>query len=184
MVSASRKLQQALLELLADNDFPELSVIQICQVAHVHPSTFYAHYANQLELLEANDRYLTAYFHEKFDKIHHTYKVTTTTNFTDPAYLRPYLEFIASDQELYLIYLKNKQFFFDLERFDKLIANHFAARFETLGINDPQQIDYMVHFYLAEIEQIIYLLQNRCREPVTFILELIQTCLRGNFKTS
>ena len=50
--SAQIKLKQALLILLDENEFDQLSVSKICKEADVNRSTFYAYYDNQFQLLE------------------------------------------------------------------------------------------------------------------------------------
>src|SRR5699024_477502 len=49
----SRKvLKDSLLQLLKEKQFSNITVKEICEVADINRSTFYAHYADQYDLLE------------------------------------------------------------------------------------------------------------------------------------
>ncbi|HAH60530.1 MAG TPA: TetR family transcriptional regulator, partial [Treponema sp.] len=45
-------MQNALIELVEQKKFDEITISDICRLAGVNRSTFYAHYSNKVELLE------------------------------------------------------------------------------------------------------------------------------------
>ena len=51
-MNAKEKMIEALYKLLAVKDFVDINVSEVCQIAKIHRTTFYAYYSNLLELLE------------------------------------------------------------------------------------------------------------------------------------
>lgn len=51
-MNAKEKMINALFELLSIKDFIEINVSEVCMIAKIHRTTFYAYYSNLFELLE------------------------------------------------------------------------------------------------------------------------------------
>ena len=56
---SKQHLSEALLELMSERPFREISVVDVCQRARVHRTTFYAHFEDKNALL----RYVLAELH-------------------------------------------------------------------------------------------------------------------------
>ena len=181
--SAKHKLQQALILLLDNESFDQLTISEICQKAAVNRSTFYHYYDNQYELLEDTYGYLIAMFMTEFEQYQADFKVTKETHFTDDTRLIPYLTFVKEHQLIYKIYLEHERDFHHKERFDRLVSHTFKPYYNTHGITDNVKIAYMASFFLAGITQVIRgWIRNNCSEDISFISEVIQTCIPNENK--
>ena len=56
-MTAQDKLIEALIKLLSIKDFNQINIKELCQIANVNRTTFYAYYDNTFELLiDAKDK--------------------------------------------------------------------------------------------------------------------------------
>lgn len=176
---AQTKLKQALILLLDDYDFDQLSVSRICKEAGVHRSTFYAYYDNQYSLLEDTQTYLVSLFLAEFKHYQQSFEAEQEYgSFVDSYYLVPYLHYIKAHQKLYRIYLKNPIDFNHRQNAEQYISEHFLERYRERGVTDPKTARYMANFYTAGLRSIIYdWVMADCEDPVDAIVAIIHTII-------
>lgn len=181
--AAKLKLQQTLILLLDNETFDHITVSKICRQAAVNRSTFYSYYSNQYELLEDAYDYLTSLFIAEFEEYQDDFNMTDETRFIDDAYLIPYLTFVKNHQRIYKIYLEHEHDFHHKERFDRLVNHIFKPSYYAHGVTDKVKMTYMASFFLAGITQVIRgWISNDCSDDISFISEIIQTCIPNEDK--
>lgn len=160
--NTEKRLEQALLSLLERKDFAAISVADVCREAGVYRSTFYSHYGNTRDLLEACwNSLLASFFHHtqeayKLDLPRYSWSEEVSYFLISPKVLRNYLDFLKKNRKILLIYRRNASLFGNAENQKTLQELVFRPSFETAGIKDPQQIEYLTEFYLSGVQSMIY----------------------------
>lgn len=183
--NTSKKMHRALFTLLEKIEFSEINIMDICKLAGINRSTFYAHYDNTYELLqEAHSSLIANFFNEcSFDDpvdISDMHSLSEDDlNFITPKYLLPYLEYIKKHKRLFKIYANNARTFEVNRMDDALMENIFIPIFAKHGIFDKKLITYVQKYFLKGIDAIINEWINRdCEDDVLFICEVITFCVR------
>ncbi len=182
------KMDDALVVLLEQKDFADISIIDICQEAGVNRSTFYAHYENLYDLLkETQERAVT----EFFETLHSTVNIADISKmsadeliFISPQYLVPYLTFIKKNRRLYEVY--NNSGAFQIGEMDKqLIENIFVPIYAKNGVTDRLVVEYMSHYFISGVTAItMEWVKRGCEDDIMFICEVISICVRPSMKVS
>ena len=97
-LNTARLMNEALILLLNDKDFPYITVKELCRKAGVNRSTFYLHYETMNDLLNETLSYTTQQFNSNFlglqeDKTEKNISPIDDVLLIDPKYLFPYLDF-------------------------------------------------------------------------------------------
>ncbi|MGN1061764.1 MAG: TetR/AcrR family transcriptional regulator [Candidatus Scatosoma sp.] len=179
------KMDSALISLLENREFSQISIMDICQRAGVNRSTFYAHYDNTYDLLKETHRNLIANFMEEcaFDSPVDISDMRILSkddlNFITPKYLLPYLRYIKKHKRLCKIYADNARTFETNDTDDYLIENLFVPIYAKHGVTDKRLISYMQKYFLKGIDAIINeWVRNDCEDDIMFICEIITFCVR------
>lgn len=168
-LSAKEKLCQALIYLMDEKAFEELSITDICREAGVNRSTFYSYYSNQMELLEDSHTYLVELFRANIPKID-AYPFSKQV-------LIPYLEFVKRYHRLYSVYNEHAKEYNHRAAFESLVENIFKPLYLEHGINDKTQVEYMTAFYLAGTRTVIRKWsRNGFKESEAEIADILQKC--------
>ena len=89
------KMDDALVALLEQKDFGEITIMDICAQAGVNRSTFYAHYNNLYDLLKETQERAVSDFFKSFGSPFGAADISKMTAdeliFISPQYLVPYL---------------------------------------------------------------------------------------------
>lgn len=178
------RMQSALIGLLENQNFTDISIMDICKAANVNRSTFYAHYDNTYDLLkETYDALIGNFLNEcNFDsslniKIDSLNK--DDLNFCSPKYLIPYLQYIKSHKRLFKIFAENATNFEITKTDDSIIENIFIPIYAKYGVNDKKLIFYMQKFFLKGLDAIVTeWVKNDCEDDILFICEIITFCIR------
>ena len=102
-MNAKEKLLNAFFELLSIKEFNDISVSELCVVAKVHRTTFYAYYENTFELsLDAKDQALKDLDEEFKDTPH-----DENFDYLSIEVVTKYINFIKKYPNLFKAYLKN-----------------------------------------------------------------------------
>lgn len=179
------KMNGALVALLENYEFSEISIKDICSKAGVNRSTFYAHYENTYELLRETHRNMINNFLEecKFDSPVNITDMRSLNadelNFITPEYLLPYLQYIRKHKRLCRIYADNARAFEKNKIDDYLIDSLFAPIYAKYGITDKRLIGYMQKYFLKGIEAIIdEWVRQDCKDDISYICDIISSCVR------
>lgn len=178
--NTAAKMDRALVTLLDDKPFAEISINDICREAGVNRSTFYAHYGNTYELLkEVHANLIGNFLSEcKFDE---TIDINDMrglgkdeVNFVSPQYLLPYLRYIRKHRHLFRIYHDNAPAF-EVDEIDGyLMENLFVPIYAKHGVTDRRLITYAQKFFLRGIGAIIdEWVRRDCEDDILFICEII-----------
>lgn len=179
------KMDSALISLLENKEFSEISIMDICKEAHVNRSTFYAHYDNTYDLLKETHQNLIANFLNEttfdspIDLANMNNLNRDALNFITPKYLLPYLKYIEKHKRLYKIYVDNAHSFETNNNDDNLLENLFFPICAKHGITDKKLAIYIQKYFLKGINAIINeWVQNDCKDDILFVCEIIMFCVR------
>lgn len=104
--NTANKMNKALITLLETKDFASITIMDICKLAEVNRSTFYAHYDNTYDLLkEAKENLINNFLKEynidnPVDLSNIQNLTTDDLNLISPKYLIPYLRYIEKHKRL------------------------------------------------------------------------------------
>ena len=180
------KMDEALIALLEEKEFSDLSIMDICEKAGVNRSTFYAHYENLYDLLKETQEWAVSEF---FTSLGSTVGVTDISKMTadelvfiSPQYLVPYLTFIKKNRRLYEVY--NNSGAFRIGEMDKaLIENIFVPIYAKNGVTDRKIVEYMSHYFISGVTAItMEWVKRGCEDDILFICEVISICVRPSMK--
>lgn len=179
------KMRGALISLLEQKEFTDISIKDICEEAAVNRSTFYAHYENTYDLLRETHAGLIMEF---FDSLDEQLKVDITKLdaddlvFVSPQYLIPYLRFIKKNKRIFKVY--NSSSAFAVGTTDQLlIDNVLVPIYAKNGVTNKTIVTYMSKYFLSGITAITTEWVNRdCVDDILFICEIITICVRPTMK--
>lgn len=184
--NTAMKMDDALVALLEQKGFADISIMDICEKAGVNRSTFYAHYENLYDLLkETHERAIS----EFFETLHATVGVADFSKMTaeelifiSPQYLVPYLTFVKKNKRLYEVY--NTSNVFPISEMDKeLIENVFVPIYAKNGVTDRRVVEYMSHYFISGVNAItMEWVKRGCEDDILFIGEVIFICVRPSVK--
>lgn len=174
-VKTRSALVSALLELLEEKPFRSLSVVDICQRAMVHRTTFYAHFEDRESLLQYTLTTLTQEFFQTNEE---------ETDLLD-AFLhsgRAALEFIQSRRNLYAVGLRAES-----GTVAKVLENAFSAlvcqRLESPELKEsiaPLEPAICAHFLAGGAVSIVHWwLEQDFPVPAETIMDHIRRLLPG-----
>lgn len=177
------RMDQAFLKLLEKKDMEYITVKEICEAAGVNRSTFYLHYETIGDLLAESVQYMNEQFlkHMKLCAevfvsrirdcpLDELYLVT-------PAYLKPYLEYIAQNKRLFRTVLKNSGSL-GLDRiYSRMMRHIFTPILERFQIAEPDR-PYMVAFYINGLMAILSeWLKNDCADSIHHVCAVMEQCV-------
>ena len=174
-LNTAQKMQQALIGLLDKKEFNAISISEICKLAEVNRSTFYAHYQNTYDLLLETHNSTMKNFFNHFKNINLDAKDDL---YVSQTYLIPFLEFVKNNQKVFNAYLHNMSFLAN-QSYEMLLRDFFQPMFKKYGVIDTTLINYMTKFYLQGITAIVTTwLENNCADDILFLCEIITICVK------
>lgn len=177
------RMDQAFLELLEKKDMEYITVKEICEAAGVNRSTFYLHYETIGDLLAESVQYMNEQFLEHMKMrgevfvsrirecpLEELYLVT-------PAYLTPYLEYIAQNKRLFRTALKNSGSLGLGKTYRRMMRHVFTPILERFQIAEPDR-PYMVAFYIHGLMAIISeWLKHDCADSISHVSAIMEQCV-------
>ena len=179
-------MDDALVVLLEQKDFRDISIQDICKEAGVNRSTFYAHYDNLYDLLKETQERAVSEFFETLGSAVGAPDISKMTAdeliFISPQYLVPYLTFVKKNRRLYEVY--NTSNAFPIGEMDKqLIENVFVPIYAKNGVTDKRIVEYMSHYFISGVTAItMEWVKRGCEDDILFICEVISICVRPHMK--
>ncbi len=180
------KIYDAFLQLLEEKEFIKISILDICAVAGISRTTFYAHYDNTDMLLRELYNDILKDFKNEFTKqdfidIQKEIDHGEANILVNKDILMIYLSYLKRHQRLVQIFIKNKNVFFNDENTEELKQYIFIPLYEKMGFLDKAAISYYYVFYLSGISAITdRWILNYCVESVDYISDLIIECVTHN----
>ena len=164
-------MDEALLLLLEQKEFDQITVKELCQKAGVNRTTFYLHYENMNDLLE-----------ETIDKINDRFKESlSAVPAGDPSkevltcekYLKPYLGFIKENMRAYRVIHAKEHLFESQRTFESFYETIFSPALTHFGVKENEK-KYVFSFYTQGTVAIIgKWLEDNCRDDIDMIIDLI-----------
>lgn len=157
-------LQEALIEAMLNTHISKISVKQLCEMADINRSTFYAHFQDQYGLLEhiCNQAIDNIEKHIEKQDIKENMPITFTS-------LIRILNYIKENSDLFKALLSNNC---DLD-FQRKIVN-VVIKYSPYEVADSRTKDYLAAFGLAGCVSILQMwLKDGMPESTTKMAELI-----------
>lgn len=168
-MDANEKITKAFFELLTIKDFQDINVSELCHLANVHRTTFYAYYDNMYDLLEKAKEYAVSKFESEM------VVKSNIEDYLSMAVLVPYLEFIKKYANLYKAYLLNSNVFESKKDFEYIYNQYFLK--DALSKNkvvDEWEIRKITEFFIDGITGLIKSwLEGGCKESSERIAKII-----------
>ena len=179
--NVAKKMNNALFKLIDEKLFQEISVSEICRIAGVNRSTFYAHYQNTTDLLqETHNNYMYELFDIFTDKFHNNNKpYDKVEEFVSEKFIVPYLEFIKKHKKIHKIYMNNISIFNTDKFLMQLLEKIWIPTCKDKDITDFTIVNYMSRYYLSGMSAIVTeWVNNNCEDDIMLICEIIILCVR------
>lgn len=158
-------LTEALLSLMEEQPFSEISVVDICQRAMVHRTTFYAHFEDKYALL----RYAVARLYRAFEPAAEDLRVNPRSYFL--SVFQNALSFVRAHSGLYRSAVSSGSV--DIQTLEALVAEQLLSRFPADEAN-PARPEITAHFYAGGILAIVrWWLERGADLPEEALLQLM-----------
>lgn len=181
--NSARKMQQALLVLIERKHFSEIPIKDICDIAGLNRSTFYAHYNNTYELLKETETEVIANFYKDFEVefgLELKQKDLNLSNgeLLDSKILLPFLRLIKKNKKLFKVFSENKLLFNLYDHFTIFKNSIFKIAYKNMSEISNEDIEYVSMYYLTGVHSIIECwVNNNCKEDEEKICRLIRLCV-------
>lgn len=184
-------MDEALMQLLLKKEFQFITVKEICEKAGVNRSTFYLHYDSPKDILEECMVLLNKRFKEQFENAGIKDNIKTIQMldkkdliFINDKYLRPYLNYIYENQFIYRAIYQFPDLFSSQKSFGILLNQLIYPIMERFDVKEEER-EYKIEFYIKGISAIICKwVNNRCKESIDQIINIIIDCFNFNNKLS
>lgn len=158
-------LTEALLSLMEEQPFSEISVVDICQRAMVHRTTFYAHFEDKYALL----RYAVARLYRAFEPTAEDLRANPRSYFL--SVFQNALSFVRAHSGLYRSAVSSGSV--DIQTLEDLVAEQLLSRFPADETN-PACPEITAHFYAGGILAIVrWWLERGADLPEEALLQLM-----------
>lgn len=182
--NTARLMDEALIALLEEKDFEYITVKEICERAGVNRSTFYLHYETLDDLVReamemVNERFVS-YFPQELDSLADDIPKRSLEDlvFITGEYLRPYLQFIRDNKNIYRATLRNPSGMRAEAQYKNLLNHIIEPIFERFKIPSTLR-KYFVAFYIEGLVAIIKeWLSCDCRDSIETVVVAIEECIR------
>lgn len=176
-------MDTALIELLNDKEFEDITVKELCEKAGVNRSTFYLHYENMGELLEESMMYTLRQFNGYFAPenrllikklydcpLEELYLIT-------PKYLIPYLRWVSEHQKFLKAIVRNAKLFKIESIYGQIFDNVLSPIFDRFGVPESDR-PYKALYYINGIVSVVgEWVKKGCRDSLERMAALIQDCV-------
>lgn len=175
--NTAKKMNSALIELLEEKEFSQITVLEVCKRANVNRSTFYSHYNNTFDLLEEVHVAFSKELNKHFVDEDNTFMEKDTSISIKQTV--SYLEFIKDHCLFFKTYMNNLNNFKRDDFYSSVKHSVLIPMFEQRNITDKNTINYISQFYLQGIAAIIKeWVNNDCAEDTTYIAETVVLCTK------
>ncbi len=181
--NSSIKMNNALINLLDNKDFEDITVKEICQTASVNRSTFYLHYENTYDLLKETIENLYKDFFSRYDSNLSMDRINNKSNddlfLITPKYLKPYLSFVYDNKKIFkLMYFKN-EVFNGRNMYEIWLDKIFKPILSKFNVKNEEEQSYIMLFHLQGlIGLIMEWVKNDCKMPIDDLINVIQKCIK------
>jgi hypothetical protein len=182
--NTAQKMQNALIELIEQKEFEEITISEICQLAGVNRTTFYAHYCNTVELLEELEQDMIQNFIEgqnnncTIELSPECPELSDGKLMLDDRILTAYLSFVRGHQRIFKIYTSKNSLFHNKEHFYQFKNLFFKRGYQRYTELSDTDITYISLYYLAGVQAILeQWINTNCCEEEKRICKIIKFCI-------
>ena len=182
--ATAARMDEAFLALLEKKDFAYITVKEICEAAGVNRSTFYLHYETIADLLSESVSHMNEQFLAYMKKDSQTFITKLRDCPLDelylitPEYLTPYLGYIKQHKRLFRTATENAAVLGLDKSYDRMFRHVFTPILNRYGISQ-QDRHYIMAFYIQGLMAIISeWLKNDCADPIAYVTDMIQWCVK------
>lgn len=153
-------LKEALISLLKEKMISQISVTQLCEVADVNRSTFYAHYSDIYDLLHEIENEI---IEQLVESLHHYVEYDE-----DPIVMTEKLiQFIGSKHDTCEVLLSEHSNSTFEQKIRKVAHQFVLSDWKSMTITDERLIDYISAFIISGSMEVVknWLYNGRDRTP-------------------
>ncbi len=180
------RMDEAFLTLLERKDFAYITVKELCETAGVNRSTFYLHYETMADLLTESVSHMNEQFLAYMKKDSEAFMAKLENCPLDelylitPEYLNPYLGYIEKHKRLFRTAMEKAVVLRMDKSYNGLFRHVFTPILDRYGVPQKDR-SYLIAFYLHGLMAIISeWLKNNCADSVSYIIDMIQQCVKHN----
>ncbi len=180
--NTARRMDEALLSLLAEKEFAYITVKEICARAGVNRSTFYLHYETISDLLAEAVSLIQSRFSPGISETDPGVLAIETTPpeelfFITDRWLLPYLEFVRENKRVYKAIHTQMETFNGEDAYRRFFQIVFSPILSRYGVARERH-EYIMTFYRYGLVAVLMKwVESDCREDVREIAEIIKLCV-------
>lgn len=175
-------MDEALIELLAKKDYDYITVKEICNKAMVNRSTFYLHYETIDDLLSETIELINKRFYSSFEDSGEVSenirnKEKSKLILVTPKYLKPYLQFIKENRNIFKLTVNKPELFNASSSFEMMYSGYLKPILDMYNVPLFKH-KYILSFYChGMIAIIMKWLDDDCKLEIDKVIDLISECL-------
>ena len=170
---SEKRMQDALMKLMEDQELEDVTVVDICREAHINRTTFYAHYDDIYYLMTKVERLIRQELLDEFQN-----RGVEMRNVFHHDYLLYFLRHIEKNKTFYRICLRHRVRFPLEEGFDQLWDSVVKPHCEQRGVTDRRTMLYYLTFYQAGFTSVLRSwVEDGCRETPEELCPILRGCL-------
>lgn len=177
-------MDEALIALLEVKDLEYITVKEICEKAGVNRSTFYLHYETIADLVNeamecVNHRFLSYFTQDAGNFIEQINgKDLNDLVLITQDYLRPYLQFINDNKNVYRAAFRNPNGMQTNARYRDLKRYILEPILKKFGVPDMFWNYYIAYYIEGTMAIVKEWLNHECQDSVETIAAVIEACVR------
>lgn len=173
---AETRMEAAMLHLMERMDFDDITITTLCQEAGVNRSTFYAHFSDMAEMLDAMETTLSQELLDRYTGF--TPPGRGSRQILSPASLGPFLEHIRRHRFFYSVILRTRKTFPIEQGQERLLEEVIRPACLRVGIDRQEDIDYYLIYFEAGFSMILkHWVETDCAKEVDQLAKTIHACI-------
>lgn len=174
------RMEAALMDLMKKKDFEKITVREICEIADVNRTTFYAHFLDMYDMLDRMEVFL----HEELLSEYADRNDLSRQMFSSASFYT-FLRHIRKHQVFYRTALKNRRDFPLKRGYDEMLNQIVRPSCIKAGIESEEEIMYYFVSFQAGFTMILRRwVENGCKLSEEQLAEIIVSCLPVIWKDS
>lgn len=171
------RMEAALMKLMKKKEFEKITVREICELADVNRTTFYAHFVDMQDML---DKMEDALRHELMARYQE--KKDSRNQMFSPSSFYTFLQHIRKHQVFYRAALKSRRDFPLKQGYDEMLNQIIRPSCRRAGIESEEEIMYCFVSFQAGFTMVLRRwVEDGCRLDEKKLADIIVDCLPAVF---